>query len=383
MNAPIVSRFQILDNVLFTDMILDPKHMISIKSHLRSKADLIHFMHKFRKLDYSEYISTGDFGRLTSVVSEIATNIVRYAGSGKLKISIYKKEKKLVTYVTAIDEGPGIENIQLAFTRGFSSRGSLGLGMPMIAEVLRNLRVKNLKRGGLVIAGIFKLDNYKESNPSRLKKNENQEQIETSGVDSPTAHFELGMYSQPHPGEHRSGDLIFHTMSDAGLVVCIYDGLGHGQLAYESAKQFQNVTLPVMRQLKKFEDFAKSVRLVDESFEGSRSGVAAFACLSEQNTIQFCSIGNISAALFGPVKWSPNENFGVFGDGAITKNIETLSFIPGSTLVMYTDGLKEIYMKDIQLEGRYSSAQNVAQRLHAKKRRGYDDSSIIVVKQHQ
>ena len=50
---------------------------------------------------------------------------------------------------------------------------------------------------------------------------------------------------------------------------------------------------------------------------------------------------------------------------------------------MFTDGLKEIYMKDIQLEGRYSSAQNVAQRLHAKKRRGYDDSSIIVVKQHQ
>lgn len=93
MNAPIVSRFQIFDNVLVMDMLLDPKHMISIKSHLRSKADLINFMHKFRKLDYSGYISTGDFGRSTSVVSEIATNNVRYAGSGKLKISIYKKEK--------------------------------------------------------------------------------------------------------------------------------------------------------------------------------------------------------------------------------------------------------------------------------------------------
>lgn len=61
-----------------------------------------------------------------TAVSELARNIVHHAGFGEIELAIV--EGAIVA--TARDGGPGIADLALALTDGFSTRGGLGCGLP-------------------------------------------------------------------------------------------------------------------------------------------------------------------------------------------------------------------------------------------------------------
>jgi serine/threonine-protein kinase RsbT len=62
--------------------------------------------------------------------SELATNIVKYAGEGVMSFSwvVIKNHEGLE--VTAEDQGPGIKDMALAMSEHYSTKGTLGLGLP-------------------------------------------------------------------------------------------------------------------------------------------------------------------------------------------------------------------------------------------------------------
>lgn len=67
---------------------------------------------------------------IATAVSEIARNIIEYAGSGEVVLSVIQDHSRLGMQVIARDQGPGIKNIPLAMQDGYSGSGSLGLGLP-------------------------------------------------------------------------------------------------------------------------------------------------------------------------------------------------------------------------------------------------------------
>jgi serine/threonine-protein kinase RsbT len=67
---------------------------------------------------------------IASAVSEVARNIVAYAGSGEVVLSVIHNRSGLGLQVIARDEGPGIPDIPRALQKGFSTSRSLGLGLP-------------------------------------------------------------------------------------------------------------------------------------------------------------------------------------------------------------------------------------------------------------
>ncbi len=67
---------------------------------------------------------------IATAVSEIARNIIEYAGSGEVVLSVIQDRSRLGVQVVARDQGPGIANISLAMQDGYSGSGSLGLGLP-------------------------------------------------------------------------------------------------------------------------------------------------------------------------------------------------------------------------------------------------------------
>jgi serine/threonine-protein kinase RsbT len=70
-----------------------------------------------------------DQTRICTAVSELARNVFVHAGKGKVVI----EEDCHPNYgmrITFTDEGPGIEDIELAMQDGFSTAGSLGKGLP-------------------------------------------------------------------------------------------------------------------------------------------------------------------------------------------------------------------------------------------------------------
>lgn len=67
---------------------------------------------------------------LATAISEVARNIVSYAGRGEIVLSTVKQGARTGIVVVATDQGPGIRDIALAMQDGYSTGGSLGMGLP-------------------------------------------------------------------------------------------------------------------------------------------------------------------------------------------------------------------------------------------------------------
>ncbi len=75
-----------------------------------------------------------DFGivnqtKLVTAVSELTRNVLLYAGKGEIKIELIEIDTKKGLRITVIDEGPGIPDVDLAMTNGFSTGKGLGKGL--------------------------------------------------------------------------------------------------------------------------------------------------------------------------------------------------------------------------------------------------------------
>lgn len=73
--------------------------------------------------------SRTDLTLVATAVSEIARNIVRFAGRGEVVVELLEQPRPGVR-VVARDAGPGIADVERALTDGYSTYHGLGLGLP-------------------------------------------------------------------------------------------------------------------------------------------------------------------------------------------------------------------------------------------------------------
>ncbi len=66
---------------------------------------------------------------IAMAISEVALNILQYAGKGEIVLDVIEKNDAKGILVLARDEGPGIPDIELAMQEGYSTGGGAGLGL--------------------------------------------------------------------------------------------------------------------------------------------------------------------------------------------------------------------------------------------------------------
>lgn len=66
---------------------------------------------------------------IAMAISEVALNILQYAGKGEIVLDRIEKNDSKGIVVEARDEGPGIPDIELAMREGYSTGGGAGLGL--------------------------------------------------------------------------------------------------------------------------------------------------------------------------------------------------------------------------------------------------------------
>ncbi|MEA1983565.1 MAG: ATP-binding protein [Campylobacterota bacterium] len=81
-----------------------------------------------------------------NIISEIIYNIFKYAPSGTVKIT--QKEKKL--FIEAEDNGSGITNLNEAIKDGYSSSGTLGLGLGTIFRLADDIDIQTSSKGTII-----------------------------------------------------------------------------------------------------------------------------------------------------------------------------------------------------------------------------------------
>ena len=85
------------------------------------------------------------------VVSEAATNILKYARSGEIYLAPYSDGSGKGLQIVAVDRGPGIVNVEAARKDGFSTGGSLGAGLGTIERHSALFDFYSLGGGGTVL----------------------------------------------------------------------------------------------------------------------------------------------------------------------------------------------------------------------------------------
>ncbi len=73
---------------------------------------------------------------IATAVSELARNILKYAGSGEIRLRRVKGVGCRGVEIEAIDQGPGIADCDAAMEEHFSSGGTLGLGLPGVKRMM-------------------------------------------------------------------------------------------------------------------------------------------------------------------------------------------------------------------------------------------------------
>jgi len=95
-----------------------------------SAADIVAARHEGRALASRLGFSSGELTVIATAISEVARNIVEYAGHGEIRLSLCQEGGRTGLCVVACDKGPGIRDVEKAMRDGYSTHKGLGLGLP-------------------------------------------------------------------------------------------------------------------------------------------------------------------------------------------------------------------------------------------------------------
>ena len=204
---------------------------------------------------------------LALAASELATNIVKHAGSGMLLLSSLDDEAGGGLRLEAVDNGPGIRDFEEALTDGFSTKGSLGYGLGTVHRLMDGFELIRPEEGGVRLVCV-----------RRLKRPEHPEGQSL---------IDIGAATRAYPGMEQNGDaFVIHRWGERALVGVI-DGLGHGQFAHRAAQKASQYIDSHYDQL--LPDIFRNVGRTCRATRGIVMALAAFDC--GRGTLSFASVG--------------------------------------------------------------------------------------------
>ena len=124
-----------------------------VKIPVASDRDILQVRQRGRELASMADFTALESTKITAVVSELARNILQYAGCGEIVLRSIHQENRTGVMVVARDRGPGISKVRNALQDGFSTNGRLGLGLPLARRLMDEFEiVSHQNRGTTVIA---------------------------------------------------------------------------------------------------------------------------------------------------------------------------------------------------------------------------------------
>jgi serine/threonine-protein kinase RsbT len=123
-----------------------------IRVAINSDQDIVSARQKGRAMATELGFSSVDATLIATAISELARNIVSYARKGHIILKGVQGSSRVGILVIASDEGPGISDIRQALRDGFSTSGSLGLGLPGVRRLMDEFEITSQPNVGTTVA---------------------------------------------------------------------------------------------------------------------------------------------------------------------------------------------------------------------------------------
>lgn len=305
-----------------------------------------------RELGFSEL----DVGRVSLLVTEAATNLVRHARGGELLLRPLEDAGRTGLEVLSLDRGPGMPNPARSLTDGFSTAGSPGTGLGALARASSSFDLFSEPGKGTVVAC-----HYWPFPPGGL----------------PPGPLETGVVCLTMTEGEPCGDgwAVAPGASRSSVLVC--DGLGHGFLAAEASRLAERL----FRALRP-RGPGETVEALHQGLRSTRG--AALAVLEadhENGVVRYCGIGNIGARIVdGESERHLVSHGGIVGHEVRKVQEFCYPWPAGALLVLHSDGIATSWHLSSHpgLESHHPSV--VAAVLARDSRRGRDDATVLVAR---
>jgi len=291
-------------------------------------------------------------GQLAIVATELATNLIKHAGGGKLVLGAGQSHVDLI----ALDRGAGMADVERCIADGYSSAGTPGNGLGAVRRMAYRFHVASWPgRGTAVFA--------------RLLRN---------GA-APDAIDEIGAVEVAKSGELVSGDAWALQRDAAHCTLFMVDGLGHGSEAALAANaavsQFQR---------SRDQSPANVVQAVHQAIRHTRGGAVAVARLEwAARTVVYAGLGNIAATLVAP-SGQLRRMVSLSGTaGHNARKIQSFEYPCGEgLLIMHSDGIGSNWTLDPYPGFIRLHPMLLAGLLMRDHSRGRDDATVVVARTH-
>lgn len=118
---------------------------------VRNAEDIVRVRREVRTHAVGAGFSLVDQTKIVTAASEIARNTVDYGGGGTLHLSTVRLGARRGVRLIFSDQGPGIADLKLALTDGYTTGSGLGLGLSGAKRLSSEFDVKSTPGEGTVV----------------------------------------------------------------------------------------------------------------------------------------------------------------------------------------------------------------------------------------
>ena len=99
------------------------------RQSIASDHDVVRVRQLVRSAAVAAKLPLVDQTKLVTAASELARNTLEYGGGGTVRLEALQEGARRGLRLTFEDEGPGIPDVALALTDGYTTGGGMGLGL--------------------------------------------------------------------------------------------------------------------------------------------------------------------------------------------------------------------------------------------------------------
>jgi serine/threonine-protein kinase RsbT len=118
---------------------------------IHSDGDIVIARQQGRTFATTLGFTQGELTLIATAISELTRNIVEYAHNGEIIIRSLLRGSRRGIEIVASDNGPGIADINLALQDGYSTRRSLGMGLPGTKRLMDEFEISSHIGNGTVV----------------------------------------------------------------------------------------------------------------------------------------------------------------------------------------------------------------------------------------
>jgi serine/threonine-protein kinase RsbT len=119
---------------------------------INSDADVVRVRQSVRILAVTAKLSLVDQTKLVTAVSELARNTLVYGGGGSVTVELVTAGARRGVRAAFVDAGPGIADVSLALTDGWTSGTGLGLGLPGSKRLVDDFELRSSPGAGTTVS---------------------------------------------------------------------------------------------------------------------------------------------------------------------------------------------------------------------------------------